>query len=105
MHASLIERSQERWRAIDSALRRLDAGTYGDCVGCGEAISVERLELLPFTQYCVECQGSFERSRPRASARTSTLGESLPVGLEDDGAHDRLRHFGTGRSSHTLMAL
>lgn len=43
---------QEEIRAIDAALVRIDAGTYGDCVTCGEEISEERLDILPYTPFC-----------------------------------------------------
>jgi DnaK suppressor protein len=41
---------------IDAALRKIDEGTYGKCEDCGEDISVERLKILPFAIYCVDCQ-------------------------------------------------
>ena len=40
---------------IDRALARIDAGTYGRCVGCGAEIPEERLELRPFAGRCVTC--------------------------------------------------
>jgi DnaK suppressor protein len=40
---------------IDVALGRMDAGTYGDCEDCGNAIPVERLRALPHTTRCVSC--------------------------------------------------
>jgi RNA polymerase-binding transcription factor len=64
-HASLIERAQERLKDIDTALGRLEEGTYGVCEECGEEIPVERLNALPFTLYCVDCQS--KRNRARAS--------------------------------------
>lgn len=36
-----------------SALARIEDGTYGKCVACGEAIPRERLEAVPETPYCV----------------------------------------------------
>jgi len=42
-HASLIERVEERLKAIDFALGRLDLGRYGIYANCGEPIPVERL--------------------------------------------------------------
>ena len=36
--------------------RRIDAGTYGTCAGCGATIPEERLELRPFTATCVGLQ-------------------------------------------------
>ena len=35
-----------RLRLIDAALSRMDAGTYGACVDCGDDIPIERLEAL-----------------------------------------------------------
>lgn len=43
---------QEEIRAIDAALARIEAGTYGECVTCGEPISEDRLDLLPYTPFC-----------------------------------------------------
>jgi DnaK suppressor protein len=42
--------------AIDAALARLEAGTYGQCISCGTGIPVERLEFRPFAAACVTCQ-------------------------------------------------
>ncbi len=41
---------------VQAALRRLENGTYGVCEGCGEAISPERLQALPFATQCVRCK-------------------------------------------------
>jgi DnaK suppressor protein len=40
---------------IDQALERLDAGTYGSCVLCGNAIPDERLRAVPWAALCVPC--------------------------------------------------
>ena len=42
-------------RQIDAALQRIEDGTYGTCVRCGEAISAERLVVLPATPLCKTC--------------------------------------------------
>ncbi|MCX7792889.1 MAG: TraR/DksA C4-type zinc finger protein [Thermodesulfovibrionales bacterium] len=41
---------------VDTALRKLEEGTYGICEECGEEITEERLKILPFAIYCRECQ-------------------------------------------------
>ena len=41
--------------AIDAALARLAAGTYGDCSSCGEPIGIERLKARPASLECVDC--------------------------------------------------
>lgn len=40
---------------IDDALNKLEAGDYGTCDICQEEINKERLELIPYTTRCVEC--------------------------------------------------
>lgn len=42
--------------AIDAALGRIAAGTYGICVKCGEAIATKRLEAVPTATTCVACK-------------------------------------------------
>jgi DnaK suppressor protein len=43
---------------IDRALAKLDDGDYGVCDVCGEAISDERLEALPWATLCVTCKAA-----------------------------------------------
>lgn len=40
---------------IGRALQRIEAGSYGNCESCGNAIPVERLDVLPYSTLCVEC--------------------------------------------------
>ena len=55
-HAGLIERAEYRLKAIDAALSGIDRNRYDLCEACGQEIPVERLQALPFTAYCIECQ-------------------------------------------------
>jgi RNA polymerase-binding transcription factor DksA len=43
---------------IEAALRRIDSGTYGICVRCGDAIAPERLAAVPEAPLCRTCAGS-----------------------------------------------
>ncbi|HDR90693.1 MAG TPA: hypothetical protein ENN75_00435 [candidate division Zixibacteria bacterium] len=47
---------------IDEALKRIDDGTYGQCVECGVKIPMERLKALPYAPHCVECKEAMENS-------------------------------------------
>jgi DnaK suppressor protein len=47
--------------AIDQALARIDAGTYGVCVNCGAQIAPERLEAMPWATLCIDCKRKEER--------------------------------------------
>jgi DnaK suppressor protein len=41
---------------VERALSKMDAGTYGVCERCGGAISLERLEALPWAVLCIDCK-------------------------------------------------
>lgn len=45
---------------IDAALKRLEGGTYGECLDCGEAIATARLEANPTATRCVRCEEARE---------------------------------------------
>jgi len=48
---------------VRSALRRLDAGTYGSCERCGKPIDKARLKALPYSVLCIDCKKLEERVR------------------------------------------
>ncbi len=48
--------AQARLAAIDAALGRVEAGTYGMCESCGNPIPEARLEALPEATLCVACK-------------------------------------------------
>ena len=49
-------------KEVQSALHRLDEGTFGDCVDCGEPIPLQRLLLVPAALRCTTCQTAGERA-------------------------------------------
>ena len=46
---------------VEGALGRVTAGSYGECVDCGEAIAAARLNAYPAATRCVACQGALEK--------------------------------------------
>jgi DnaK suppressor protein len=52
---TLDREGKEEIRKIGKALERLDHGDYGLCVNCGEDISEQRLEALPYADVCIDC--------------------------------------------------
>lgn len=46
---------------IRAALRRIELGSYGQCVDCGDMVPIERLIVEPFAARCLPCQNAFER--------------------------------------------
>jgi DnaK suppressor protein len=61
--AGLDDRSLREIASIDGALARMNDGTYGTCLDCGEAITLARLRALPTATLCIDCA---RRKRARA---------------------------------------
>lgn len=80
MTVILSERERDRIIEIDHALRRTDEADYGVCEACGLEISEQRLQAMPFTRYCRDCQHDQEQE-----AKTRYRG--------DDIERERLREF------------
>ena len=58
---SLEENSESVLRSIDAALQRIEDGTFGICETCGQPISEERLEAIPYATQCIDCRRKGER--------------------------------------------
>ena len=55
MLQELARRQQAKLLSIDAALRRIEAGDYGDCFVCAEPIDPRRLTVDPTATRCVSC--------------------------------------------------
>ena len=57
---TLGDNAEQVLSEIDAALGRIDAGTYGTCVDCGQEIPRERLEASPWASHCIDCKRKAE---------------------------------------------
>ena len=64
-------RDLEELQQIDTALRRMDEGTYGECSSCGTDIELARLQAQPTALRCLDCQSQHEKTY--ATKGTPTL--------------------------------
>lgn len=62
---ALIQMKAETLTNIDTALRRLREGSYGDCFECGKEIAQARLRALPFAVRCKDCEHARETDERR----------------------------------------
>jgi DnaK suppressor protein len=62
LRAGEAERDTMELRAIDAALARIAAGTYGICEDCAQPIDRARLEAAPAAARCVNCQRKHEHN-------------------------------------------
>ena len=58
---TLEENSEHVLSSIDGALERIEQGTFGKCVNCGEPISEDRLAAIPWATHCIACKRLEER--------------------------------------------
>jgi RNA polymerase-binding transcription factor DksA len=68
--AGLLETQQQALSAINAALERIDAGTYGICEQCGKKIPAGRLKAVPYVTRCVDCARGMETG-PATSGKTT----------------------------------
>ncbi len=67
LSVSFAARYSNMLKQIDQALERVDKGSYSICEECGEKIDKKRLEILPFTSHCIQCQRRMEEESGKAS--------------------------------------
>jgi DnaK suppressor protein len=58
---ALTHNARELLAQNERAIARIDAGTYGTCESCGEAIGKARLQAFPRATLCVTCKQREER--------------------------------------------
>ena len=73
---ALIQMKAETLNRIDTALRRINDGTYGGCFECGGEIAEARLRALPFAMRCRECEEAHETSEHRERIMVQRHGTS-----------------------------
>ena len=58
---SLNDSERNTVQQIDQALARIEDGTYGFCLNCGNQLSEKRLTAIPWSRHCVDCQELAEK--------------------------------------------
>jgi len=57
------QRTSDYIKKLDEAIERIDRGTYGICVICGQLIEKGRLEAVPITQKHVDCKNKTQMKK------------------------------------------
>lgn len=60
VNSQLAQLESRELTQIEQAIQKLKSGTYGVCEGCAKRIPVARLNALPFSTMCIECQRELE---------------------------------------------
>ncbi len=55
---AFLQRAQERGllALVEAAIGRIREGTFGNCLNCEQEISLNRLNAVPWSRYCITCQ-------------------------------------------------
>jgi DnaK suppressor protein len=56
LNFSLSDSERNLLMAIDEAFNRMRDGAYGTCTNCGNVIGEKRLQAVPWTAFCIDCQ-------------------------------------------------
>ena len=68
-----LDRESNLLRNVRSALRRLNEGSFGDCLHCDEEISPKRLAAVPWAPFCIHCQELADRQQNESSEELDDL--------------------------------
>lgn len=61
MLLNLSDAQHRKLQDINAALERMDNDEYGVCASCGEEIAPRRMEVRPFSRYCIDCKTDIEK--------------------------------------------
>jgi RNA polymerase-binding transcription factor DksA len=59
----MMESEREKIRLLNDAMRRIQNGVFGICEMCGDLISEQRLEILPYATLCIDCKEKMEEKK------------------------------------------
>lgn len=63
--AYLLDKEGIKLKQINEALKRVYSRTYGICEICGEYIQENRLKIIPYARFCIECKTKEEKKKKK----------------------------------------
>lgn len=101
LYLKLRDRNHFYQKKVDTALLRVENGTFGECQCCGDDISIERLRARPMATQCISCKEEEERSEKHLlyEKKSHTLGKKLinqnviPLKSKRDSGEENIIEF------------
>lgn len=83
---------------IDDAMKKIDEGNYGICESCNKEVDQERLDMIPYTKFCIECE-KHNRENQRSEEKGRPIEEQVispPFGrsFKDNSIDDSVEYDG-----------
>ena len=61
LQGDLEEHEWVKLKQVEAALKKVEDGKYGTCEQCGHKILETRLEIMPYTEFCIQCLSEIEK--------------------------------------------
>ena len=61
LQGDLEEQEWVKLKQVEAALKKVEDGEYGICEQCGQRILETRLEIMPYTEFCMQCLSEIEK--------------------------------------------
>ena len=61
LQGDLEENEWVKLKQVEVALKKVEDGEYGICEQCEQEILETRLEIMPYTEFCIQCLSEIEK--------------------------------------------
>jgi len=61
LQGDLEEHEWVKLKQVEAALKKVEDGEYGICEQCRQGILETRLEIMPYTEFCIQCLSEIEK--------------------------------------------
>ena len=61
LQGDLEEQEWVKLKQVEAALKKVEDGEYGICEQCEQEILETRLEIMPYTEFCIHCLSEIEK--------------------------------------------
>ena len=76
LRGDLEEQEWVKLKQVEAALVKIDNGAYGICTKCEVEILEARLEIMPYTEFCMQCLSKMEKHSSPLDPKPSHILES-----------------------------
>ena len=81
LQGDLEEQEWVKLKQVEAALKKVEDGEYGICEQCEQEILETRLEIMPYTEFCIQCLSEIEKHTSLDNQKTN-LPRSLNLVIE-----------------------
>ena len=76
LQGDLEEQEWVKLKQVEAALKKVEDGEYGICEQCEQEILETRLEIMPYTEFCIQCLSEIEKNTSLDNQKTQFTKES-----------------------------